>query len=217
MADVSVTGARLERLDWQAQSASQVEVSSAPMALSNSQFKGAAAEAMRARQNLERYQPKAPFSGIYRHANPDTLPGQWIAKNEAIGVIVSPDPWKIETWVDEHERKRLSVGDIATFYATPLRRPVRARVIDIDGDATRELPDGMLAAPYGGPILVRQQQGRWLPERAMYRVILSPDRERILPTGQVLRGELSMRGDWESIAGRYFQSAISTLLREVTP
>jgi putative peptide zinc metalloprotease protein len=75
----------------------------------------------------------------------------------------------------------------------------------------------MLAAPYGGPILVRQQQGRWLPERAMYRVILSPDRERILPTGQVLRGELSMRGDWESIAGRYFQSAISTLLREVAP
>ena len=217
LADVKVTAARLERLDWQAQSASQVELLSAPMALSNSQFKGAAAEAMRARQNLERYQPKAPFTGIYRHANPDTLPGQWIAKNEAIGVIVSPDPWKIETWVDEHERKRLSVGDVATFYASSLSRPVRALVIDIDGDATRELPDGMLAAPYGGPILVRQQQGRWLPERAMYRVILSPDRERILPTGQVLRGELSMRGDWESIAGRYFKSAISTLLREVTP
>ena len=217
LADVSVTGARLERLDWQAQSASQVEILSAPMALSNSQFKGAAAEAMRARQNLERYQPKAPFAGIYRHANPDTLPGQWIAKNEAIGVVISPDPWKIETWVDEHERKRLSVGDIATFYATPLSRPVRARVIDIDGDATRELPDGMLAAPYGGPILVRQQQGRWYPERAIYRVILSPDRNRVLPTGQVLRGELSMSGDWESIAGRYFKSALSTLLREVAP
>ena len=217
LADVSVTGARLERLDWQAQSASQVEILSAPMALSNSQFKGAAAEAMRARQNLERYQPKAPFAGIYRHANPDTLPGQWIAKNEAIGVVISPDPWKIETWVDEHERKRLSVGDIATFYATPLSRPVRARVIDIDGDATRELPDGMLAAPYGGPILVRQQQGRWYPERAIYRVILSPDRNRVLPTRQVLRGELSMSGDWESIAGRYFKSALSTLLREVAP
>ncbi len=217
LADVSVTGARLERLDWQAQSASQVEVLSAPMALSNSQFKGAAAEALRARQNLERYEPKAPFTGIYRHANPDTLPGQWISKNEAIGVVISPDPWKIETWVDEHERKRLSVGDVATFYATPLSRPVRARVVDIDGDATRELPDGMLAAPYGGPILVRQQQGRWYPERAMYRVILSPDRNRVLPKGQVIRGELSMSGDWESIAGRYFKSALSTLLREVAP
>jgi putative peptide zinc metalloprotease protein len=217
LADVSVTGARLERLDWQAQSASQVEAVSAPMALSNSQFKGAAAEAIRARQNLERYQPKAPFSGVYRHANPDTLPGQWIAKNEAIGVVVGPEPWKIETWVDEHERKRLSVGDVATFYATPLSRPVRAQVIDIDGDATRELPDGMLAAPYGGPILVRQQQSRWLPERAMYRVILSPDQKRVLPVEQVLRGELSISADWESIAGRYLKSAISTLLREVSP
>jgi len=217
LADVSVTGARLERLDWQAQSASQVEVASAPMALSNSQFKGAAAEASRARQNLERYQPKAPFTGIYRHANPDTLPGQWIAKNEAIGVIVGPDPWKIEAWVDEHERKRLSVGDLATFYTSALSRPVRAVVVDIDADATRELPDGMLSAPYGGPILVRQQQGRWLPERAMYRVLLSPDRKRVLPAEQVLRGELSISADWESIAGRYLKSAISTLLREVSP
>jgi hypothetical protein len=90
-------------------------------------------------------------------------------------------------------------------------------VVDIDADATRELPDGMLSAPYGGPILVRQQQGRWLPERAMYRVLLSPDRKRVLPAEQVLRGELSISADWESIAGRYLKSAISTLLREVSP
>lgn len=217
LADVSVTGARLERLDWQARSASQVEAASVPMALSNSQFKGAAAEATRARQSLERYQPKAPFAGVYRHANPDTLPGQWIAKNETIGLVIGPDPWKIETWVDEHERKRLSVGDVATFYTPSLSRPVRALVADIDEDATRELPDGMLAAPYGGPILVRQQQGRWLPERAMYRVILSPDRSRVLPTDQVLRGELSISAEWESIAGRYLKSAVSTLLREFSP
>ena len=217
LADVSVTGARLERLDWQAQSASQVEAVSAPMALSNSQFKGAAAEATRARQSLERYHPKAPFAGVYRHANPDTLPGQWIAKNETIGLVIGPDPWKIEAWVDEHERKRLNVGDVATFYTPSLSRPVRALVADIDEDATRELPDGMLAAPYGGPILVRQQQGRWLPERAMYRVILTPDRSRVLPVEQVLRGELSISAEWESIAGRYLKTAISTLLREFSP
>ena len=217
LTDVLVTNARLERLDWQAQTASQTEAMSAPLALSNSQFKGAAAEATRARQNLERYQPKAPFTGVYHHANPDTLVGQWIAKNEMIGAVVGPDPWKIEAWVDEHDRKRLSIGDRASFYAAPLSRPIRAHIVDIDEDATRELPDGMLSAPFGGPILVRQQQGRWLPEHAMYRVVLSPDRHRILPTGQVLRGSLSMSADWESIAGRYLKSAISTLLREVGP
>lgn len=217
LTDVLVTGARLQRLDWQAQTASQTEAVSAPLALSNSQFKGAAAEADRARQNLDRYQPKAPFTGVYRHSNPDTLPGQWVAKNEAIGVIIGPDPWKIEAWVDEHERKRLSIGDAATFYAAPFSRPINAYIVDIDEDASRELPDGMLAAPYGGPILVRQQQGRWLPERAMYRVVLKPDRTRILPADQVLRGELSIRADWESIAGRYLKSALSTLLREINP
>jgi putative peptide zinc metalloprotease protein len=217
LTDVLVTSARLERLDWQAQTASQSDSMSQPLALSNSQFKGAAAEAFRAQQNLERYQPKAPFTGIYRHANPDTLPGQWIAKNESIGVLVGPDPWKIEAWVDEHERKRLSIGDVATFYTPSLSRPIRATVTNIDEDASRELPDGMLTAPYGGPILVRQQQGRWLPEHAMYRVVLTPYPDRMLPTEKVLRGQLSIRADWESIAGRYVKSALSTLLREISP
>ena len=215
--DVRVTNARLERLDWQAQTASQAELLSLPLALSNSQFKGAAAEATRAQQNLERYQPRAPFTGVYRHANPDTLAGQWIAKNESIGVLVSPDPWKIEAWVDEHDRKRLNIGDHATFYASSLSRPLRAVVVDIDEDASRELPDGMLAAPYGGPILVRQKQGRWIPEHAMYRVVLNPDDAGNLPREKVLRGELSIRADWESIAGRYLKSALSTLLREISP
>lgn len=217
LTDVRVTNARLERLDWQAQTASQAELLSLPLALSNSQFKGASAEATRAQQNLERYQPRAPFAGVYRHANPDTLAGQWIAKNESIGVLVSPDPWKIEAWVDEHDRKRLRTGDRATFYASSLNRPVRATVVDIDEDATRELPDGMLAAPYGGPILVRQKQGRWIPEHAMYRVVLNPDDAGNLPSEKVLRGELSIRADWESIAGRYLKSALSTLLREISP
>jgi putative peptide zinc metalloprotease protein len=119
--------------------------------------------------------------------------------------------------VDEHDRKRLNIGDRATFYATPLSHPIGAIVSDIDIDASRELPDGMLAAPYGGPILVRQKQGRWMPEHAMYRVVLNPDGALSLPTEQVLRGQLSIRGDWESIAGRYFKSALSTLIREISP
>jgi len=217
LTDVRVTTARLERLDWQAQTASQAEALSQPLALSNSQFKGAAAEAVRAQQSLERYQPRAPFGGVYRHSNPDTLDGQWIAKNEEIGVLVSPDPWKIEAWVDEHDRKRLRTGDRATFYASSLNRPIRAKVVDIDEDATRELPDGMLAAPYGGPILVRQKQSRWMPEHAMYRIILNPDDVRNLPSEKILRGKLSIHAEWESIAGRYLKSALSILLREISP
>jgi putative peptide zinc metalloprotease protein len=217
LTDVLVTNARLERIDWQAQTASQTEAMSAPLALSNSQFKGAAAEATRAQQNLERYQPKAPFTGIYHHANPDTLVGQWMAKNETIGALVGPDPWRIEAWVDEHDRKRLSIGDRASFYAAPFSHPIRVHIVDIDEDATRELPDGMLSSPFGGPILVRQQQGRWIPEHAIYRVVLSPEHQYILPTTQVLRGSLSISADWESIAGRYLKSAVATLLREVGP
>jgi hypothetical protein len=56
-----------------------------------------------------------------------------------------------------------------------------------------------------------------MPEHAMYRVVLNPDGALSLTTEQVLRGQLSIRGDWESIAGRYFKSALSTLIREISP
>ena len=120
-------------------------------------------------------------------------------------------------WVDETERKRLAMGDEAIFYASPLSQPITVRVSGIDADATRELPDGMLSAPFGGPILVREQKGAWIPERAIYKVKFLPEEGQALPTAQILRGDLSIKADWASIGGRYLRSAIATLVREISP
>lgn len=217
LTDVLITDARLARSQWQAQTASQTGAVSQPLALSVMQYKGARVESTQAQNNLQRYQPKAPFDGVYRQANPDVLAGQWIAKDETIGFLVGPEPWEIEAWVDEHDRKRLNVGDHASFYATPLNQPASLTITSIDADATRELPDGMLAAPFGGPLMVREQEGVWKPERAIYRVKLSADNNEALPTEQILRGSLAIKGDWVSIAGSYLKSAIAILIREIAP
>jgi len=212
-----VTEARLALMDWQAQTASQTNTSSQPLALSSKHFKKAVADAEQAKQNLQRYYPSAPYTGIYREANPDIQSGQWVAKNETLGFLIGPGPWKIEAWVDEHDRKRIEIGDSATFYGAPLDRPIRTKIVDIDADSTRELPNGMLASPFGGPLVVRQQQGKWLPERSLYRITLSTDEETVLPTAMTFRGRLSISAAWQSIAGPYFKSAIAVLLREVSP
>jgi len=217
MTDVDITSARMARLQWQAQTASLTGLASQPMTLSDRQFRGALAESAQAQENLRRYRPTAPFTGIYRQANPDTLPGQWIAKDEVIGHLIGPEPWEIVAWVDETERKRLAMGDEAIFYASPLSQPITVRVSGIDADATRELPDGMLSAPFGGPILVREQKGAWIPERAIYKVKFLPEEGQALPTAQILRGDLSIKADWASIGGRYLRSAIATLVREISP
>jgi putative peptide zinc metalloprotease protein len=212
-----VTEARLALMDWQAQTASQTGSSSQPLALSSKHFKKAVADADQAQKSLQRYYPAAPHDGIYREANPDTQSGQWVAKNEILGYIIGPGPWKVEAWVDEHDRKRLQIGDTATFYGAPLDRPMRTQIVDIDADSTRQLPNGMLAAPFGGPLVVRQQQGNWLPERSIYRITLSIDQKTELPTELMFRGRLSISAAWESVAAPYLKSAISILLREVSP
>lgn len=215
--DVRIAEARLAWLQWQAQSASLTGLASQPLRLSAAQYAGALAEANQARKNLQRYQPRAPFAGSYRQANPDVVSGQWIARNETIGFLVGPGAWEVEAWVNDHDRKRLTLGDRATFYSTPLKQPVSLKIISIDADATRQLPDGMLAAPFGGPIMVRQQEGVWVPERAVFRVRLAAEDGEALPTQQVLRGDLAIHGDWSSLAGRYLKSIIATLVREITP
>jgi hypothetical protein len=89
----------------------------------------------------------------------------------------------------------------------------------IDIDASRELSDPLLAAPHGGHVLVRQQNERWVPERAIYKVVLttlaphSPDDGPPL----VMRGTVSIDANPASLAGEWLLNALAVLLRELQP
>ncbi len=215
---MNISQSRWQRLTWQASTSGMPEgQQGTPLALSQTQLKSAQAEFDRAQQMLQRYQPHAPFAGRFLLHDPDMQAGQWLDKNEKVGVVIGHAPWRIETWVDEEQARRIPIGASAQFIAPGLPHALKAKVVSIDKDTTRVLPDGQLTAPQGGLILVREQQGKWLPDQGVYRVSLSLNEAYTHELMAVQRGMLSVDAQAHSLAGQYLRHALAVVIRELKP
>lgn len=163
--------------------------------------------------------PRAPYAGTFYRLDPDLHTGQWVARKDKIGLLVRQgSAWQVETWLDEEAVQRVQVGDTAQFLLphAPLS-PVSARVTQVEADATRILPRPELSAPLGGHLLTREKDGHLIPERAVYRVVLSvstPDMQASGLAQHGWRGELTVHGSWEAPLWRYARQALSVLIRE---
>jgi putative peptide zinc metalloprotease protein len=220
LAQTDVAQAKSARLSWQAATTSLAYASSQPLKLAREQFQMSQADARRLQDQMAPYAPVAPFAGVFRSTQPDLAVGQWLARHEQIGVLTADEPWKVETWLDEEQVKRLQLGNQAHFWAPGLSQPVSLTITSIDADATRQLPDGQLTAPMGGHVLAREQGGKWFPEQAVYRVVLAldeADAARLPGQLPVQRGHLSVSAQAESLLGRYVRQALSVVLREFQP
>ncbi len=163
---------------------------------------------------LEQYTPRAPFAGELRDLDPDLKPGVWVGRGERLAVLVQNDQWRVETYLDEDALRRIRVGDRARFYSdggegTYLPLTVTA----IDRDATRVLTSGVLAAPFGGSVVVREKQGQLIPERALYHVVLSAPSPGNL-RGHSWRGTVVLHGRWEAPGVRLLRYLLSIVWRE---
>lgn len=215
---MNISQTRWQRLNWQAATAGMTDTEQGtPLALSQTQLQSAQAEFDRVLKMQQRYQPRAPFDGRFVLTDPDLRPGQWLDKNEKVGMLIGLAPWRIETWVDEDQASRIKVGASARFFAPGLSQKLTAKVVDIDQDSTRTLPDGQLSAQHGGHILVREQPDRWVPEQAVYRVSLELDEAYAHDLMAVQRGMLSMDAKPHSLAGQYLRHSLSVLIRELKP
>lgn len=158
--------------------------------------------------------PAAPFDGIWVDPLPDLRPGDWLGKAARIAVLVAPGRWRVETYLEEQDVERIAVGDRGHFYPEAPDRPtLTLHVTAIDRDAAHSLGEAALASAHGGRILVRQQDRRLVPERAVYRVTLEVDAP---PADllQSLRGQVAIHGRGESLIGRYLRAALAVLVRE---
>lgn len=209
--------ARWARAQWEAVSSSIPQTENRPMATARAQGEAALAEYNRSRQALAQLQPRAPFDGRLFFLDPDLAKGQWVGARERLAYLVGPGPWRLETWLEEDQVRRVPVGAKAHFFSPSLGRTLAARVDMIDTDRAQALPDPMLAAPSGGHVLIRESKGEWIPERSVYRVTLAL--EEPLPEGwsQVARGDLILSAGARSSLWALMESAVSVLWREMSP
>ncbi|NIF86048.1 HlyD family efflux transporter periplasmic adaptor subunit [Comamonas sp. Tr-654] len=172
----------------------------------------------------------APFSGVLVDiANPMTE-GEWLGSGEWLGTLAAPESRMVEAYVPESDLKRLKIGSPARFLPeNPLLPAWHLKVAEISATATRRLravPE--LASPLGGGIAaVRappsslagtspEENSDWMPEQAVYRVLLQPS-SGSLPADsktQAIRGMALLEGEPESLLHRTWRQVSAVLVRE---
>lgn len=207
--------AKVEGLRWLAASSGFGSDSRAHLRTVQEELVTAQVELAGLDQQLSRYQPRAPFDGRLHDIDPDMQARQWLASGERIALLVGDKGYVVETFLDEDAVKRISVGDSAAFISEGGEGGrLKLTVRHIDADATRALPDGMLAAQAGGHLLVRQRREKLIPEQGVYRVSLAVDSTPDELENQSWRGTVVIRGRSEPLALRYLRRALAVLLRE---
>jgi putative peptide zinc metalloprotease protein len=175
----------------------------------------AQAELDQVKADMTQYAPKAPFTGTVYYADPDLDIGGWVKYQEKLATLVSKDKWIVETYLDEEVIRRIAIGDSALFMSDGRgQSAIKLIVVDIDQDATRALPSALLSTPAGGSVMVREQNGQWIPEVASYRVLLSVKGDVNELNDVVLRGQVIIRGNWAVPLMRYIRSALTLVWRE---
>lgn len=180
------------------------------------QESSARAELASVQAELAFYSPRAPFSGVVQNIEPGLKAGVWVSNHERLATLVDPADWRVETYLDEDDVRRIKVGDGARFYAdgdSELNLPLQ--VATIEQDSTRQLVSGVLSSAAGGSVLTREKHGKLIPERAVYRVSLHcAQRPPASAQQQIWRGHVVINGAWQSPLQGFMRSALVLVWRE---
>lgn len=208
---------RVEQQRWQAATSGLDDTSRPQLLVRQQALVQAQADLAGVTTELQQFEPRAPFEGRIRDLDPDLRPGQWLARKEPIALLVREDGhWVVETWLDEDAVQRVQAGARAMFAPDNLPgRWVNLRVASVDRDATRVLPRAELATQAGGHVVTRTQGKELVPERAIYRVTLTPDEMPQALMARSWRGHLTLHVDGQTLAGRYLRQAAAVLVREL--
>lgn len=211
----SATIARVERLRWMAASAGFDGEARNSLQSTRDEFATAEAELAGVTEELAKYAPVAPVAGQIRDIAPDLRAGDWVGRNEKLAVLVGTQGRMVETYLGEAAVKRIRVGNRGLFIIDGGTGPaLPLTVTNIDADASRVLPNGMLAASAGGRVITRDRKGQRVPEFSVYRVALRVDTADSQLSAHSWRGTVTIGGDWESPAWRYLRNVLGVLVRE---
>jgi putative peptide zinc metalloprotease protein len=211
--------ARIEQLRWQAAAAGFDPQTREKMMVSEELLVGAQAELVSVEEELKLYSPRAPFGGQLRDLDPELHQGQWVGSRERLAILIRENSrWLVETWLEESAIASVRLGDRALFVRDAgTDPPLELQIEAIDQDASRTLPRPELSVQQGGHILVRPHQGGQLvPERAIFRVVLSlvdgPPAGDL--SARIARGRLTIHGQSQAPAINYLNRVAAVLVRE---
>jgi putative peptide zinc metalloprotease protein len=164
----------------------------------------------------EKLTVRTSFAGRVRDLSDVLRPGEWLAKDEPLGVVKSPSA-SVTAYVEEADLAKLQTGGTGRFYPEGGDlSPFPVNIIAIDSTGTRELKIEELASTYGGGIATRpdkEKEDTLVPEQGIYRVLMQTEAPELTQTSTV-RGRLSLSTAPESIAAWLLRITIVALIKE---
>lgn len=158
----------------------------------------------------------APFDGEIA-AREQLSPGQWVGRSQPLVSVVDPSRYRIEGLVHERDLNLLAEGQEGVFIAHSGDQPkLGARLARIDISAVPVLPYPELGSDAGGPIAVRAQQERFIPEAAHYRILAEPNDIVLIRQGPTIQhpGILVLEAKPRSALLHQFQRMLALFIRE---
>ena len=169
---------------------------------------------------------RAPFSGrIVDRASP-LAEGEWVSQGTWLCTMADTGLPLVVAYVDERDLHRLQAGAKAKFVPEDPGQPImELEISHIAHTASRHLSSvPELASPNGGALAAVRasspvatslgaDNGAWIPEQAVYRVLLRPT-GKLTMRAQVLRGSVVITADRQSLFMRFGRYVLAVFLRE---
>ncbi|WXL25519.1 HlyD family efflux transporter periplasmic adaptor subunit [Ectopseudomonas mendocina] len=154
----------------------------------------------------------AEFDGVWLDVDPLVREGVWIASDQPLGVLVDPQAWVVDAYVEQQDVQRIALGNQARFRAENSLEWIPAQVLEIDTTRARELVLPLLADRHGGQIATHASRREAEPSAALYRVRL----QLAQPLNELRQTRGSVHIEAESVSPLWsgIKSAAAVLLRE---
>ena len=169
-------------------------------------------EARAARSEIARLNLQTPFAGIWLDVDPDWKPGQWVGRQEPLGMLIDPRCWQVDAYVAQDEVHRMTNGDLVRFYPDGQTTPLTGRLIQISSTRASQLSHRMLSSRFGGPVPTSPDEQALVPNSALFQVLIQLDQP--LPTLRETRGHVKIEGERRSLLAGGAIHVMAVLMRE---
>jgi putative peptide zinc metalloprotease protein len=169
-------------------------------------------EARAARSEIARLNLQTPFAGVWLDVNPDWKTGQWVGRQESLGMLIDTRSWQVDAYVAQDQVHRMATGDHVRFYADGQTTPLSGRVVQIGSTRASQLSHRMLSSRYGGPVPTTSAEHALIPSNALFQVLIQLDEP--LPSLRETRGHLKIEGERRSLLADGATHVLAVLMRE---